>query len=64
MMLIAAQGYGLFLSSIIQNEILVNALIPASVIPMLLFSGFFFNLNDGKEVFRIFELLSLPRYAY
>lgn len=60
----ASVSYGLFYSAIIPKLETAMAMIPVLIIPFMMLSGFFINLDDVPKAFIPLEYLSPFRYGY
>lgn len=64
LMYFLAASYGLFYSALIPKLEVAMALVPVLIIPFMMLSGFFRDLNKVSEVFYPFEYLSPFRYGF
>lgn len=60
----SAVSYGLFYSTIIPKLETAMAFVPILIIPFMMLSGFFIDLDSIPKVFIPFEYISPFRYGY
>jgi len=60
----AAQGYALVISAGFNDKQLAVTLTPVLIIPFMLFAGFFVSTSNIPIFLKIFEWISIFKYAY
>jgi ATP-binding cassette, subfamily G (WHITE), eye pigment precursor transporter len=60
----AAGGFGLLYSTLIKDIQVANSMVPVLIVPLMLMSGFFRNLNSLPWFLFPFKSISIFRYGY